>query len=218
MLEALLISQALLWLMVVGFGVVILGLVRQIGVLHERVAPLGALMTDHAVEVGHGAPPLEVTDIKGGRLTLGGAREDRRSQLLLFVSPTCPMCKKILAVARSFARSERRSLWIALIGDGERAAQERLIEEQNLHGFPYVISPVVGMTYQVGKLPYAVLIDEAGIVRAKGLVNSREHLESLLIAKETGYGSIQQYLDTGAAVPGNGADRTEDAATVQSIR
>jgi methylamine dehydrogenase accessory protein MauD len=58
-----------------------------------------------------------------------------------------------------------------------------------------VVSPVVGMTYQVGKLPYAVLIDELGIVRAKGLVNSREHLESLLVAKETGYASIQAYLD-----------------------
>ena len=69
------------------------------------------------------------------------------------------------------------------------------MREHKLEGFPYVVSPVVGMTYQVGKLPYAVLIDELGIVRAKGLVNSREHLESLLVAKETGYASIQAYLD-----------------------
>jgi methylamine dehydrogenase accessory protein MauD len=92
-------------------------------------------------------------------------------------------------------RSERRHLWLALIGDGERSEQERLVREHKLEGFPYVVSPVVGMTYQVGKLPYAVLIDELGIVRAKGLVNSREHLESLLVAKETGYASIQAWLD-----------------------
>ncbi|HYM87344.1 MAG TPA: hypothetical protein VET30_11510, partial [Pseudoxanthomonas sp.] len=55
-------------------------------------------------------------------------------------------------------------------------------------------SPQVGMAFQVGKLPYAILIDEEGVIRAKGLVNSREHLESLAIAKETGYGSIQAYL------------------------
>jgi methylamine dehydrogenase accessory protein MauD len=217
MLEALLVSQVVLLLLVVGLAIVVFALARQIGVLHERVAPLGALMTDHAVEVGEGAPPLEVTDIEGEALTLGGAREDGRSQLLLFVSPICPMCKQILSVAKSFARSERRGLWIALVGDGERAEQERLIREQNLEAFPYVISPLVGMTYQVGKLPYAVLIDEAGIVRAKGLVNSREHLESLLVAKETGYGSIQQYLDAGAG-SGNGADRSEAVATVQGLR
>ena len=35
------------------------------------------------------------------------------------------------------------------------------------------------MTFKVSKLPFAVLLDEAGIIRSKGLVNSREHLESL---------------------------------------
>jgi methylamine dehydrogenase accessory protein MauD len=70
------------------------------------------------------------------------------------------------------------------------------------------------MTYQVGKLPYAVLIDEAGIVRAKGLVNSREHLESLLVAKETGYASIQEYLD--ASVPES--RRTVEMAAVEGLR
>ena len=33
-----------------------------------------------------------------------------------------------------------------------------------------------------------------GVIRAKGLVNNREHLESLLIAEETGFGTIQAYL------------------------
>jgi methylamine dehydrogenase accessory protein MauD len=50
------------------------------------------------------------------------------------------------------------------------------------------------MTYRVGKLPYAVLIDETGVVRAKGLINTREHLESLIQAKEMGVASIQQFL------------------------
>jgi hypothetical protein len=39
------------------------------------------------------------------------------------------------------------------------------------------------------------LIDEHGILRAKGLVNSREHLESLFEAKELGVASIQEYLE-----------------------
>ena len=50
------------------------------------------------------------------------------------------------------------------------------------------------MTYRVGKLPYAVLIDETGVIRAKGLINTREHLESLIQAKEMGIASIQEYL------------------------
>jgi methylamine dehydrogenase accessory protein MauD len=216
MVEALVVSQVVLLVLVAALTLVVFALARQIGVLHERVAPLGALMTDRAIDVGQPAPPLEVADLSGRKLLLGGAREDGRSQLFLFVSPSCPMCKKLLAVARSFMRSEKRHIWLALIGDGERSEQERLVREHKLEAFPYVISPVVGMTYQVGKLPYAVLIDERGIVRAKGLVNSREHLESLLVAKETGYASIQAYLDAkGADAAGNGDRQPRAAAAVE---
>ncbi len=65
---------------------------------------------------------------------------------------------------------------------------------QGLGEFPYILSQELGMTYRVGKLPYAVLIDETGVIRAKGLINTREHLESLIQAKEMGVASIQEYL------------------------
>ena len=50
------------------------------------------------------------------------------------------------------------------------------------------------MRFEVAKLPYAVLIDESGALRSKGLVNSREHLESLVLAMQSGYDSIQDYM------------------------
>ena len=43
-------------------------------------------------------------------------------------------------------------------------------------------------------LPYAALLDQAGVLVAKGLVNSREHLESLLEAKRLGVASINEYM------------------------
>jgi hypothetical protein len=51
------------------------------------------------------------------------------------------------------------------------------------------------MRYRVGKLPYAYLIDENGVLRTGGLVNSREHLESLFNAAEMDVGSVQDYLE-----------------------
>ena len=51
------------------------------------------------------------------------------------------------------------------------------------------------MTYRISKLPYAVLIGEDGRIRGKGLVNTREQLESLFTAKETGVASIQEFID-----------------------
>jgi methylamine dehydrogenase accessory protein MauD len=68
------------------------------------------------------------------------------------------------------------------------------VRDKGLTKFPYVVSEQLGRSYGVAKLPYAVLIDEAGKLSSTGLVNTREHLESLFVAKETGVGSIQQFL------------------------
>ena len=67
---------------------------------------------------------------------------------------------------------------------------------QHLEDFPYVLSADVGMTYRIGKLPYGVMIDDSGVIRAKGLLNTREHLESLIEAKQMGVPSIQQFLQS----------------------
>jgi methylamine dehydrogenase accessory protein MauD len=193
-MEPLVVSQIALWVVLVVLALTVLALVRQIGVLHERVAPLGALTTKTAVEVGQPAPRFDVIDLAGRPVRIGGESPDGRSQLLLFVSPSCPMCKKLLPVARSFARSERRGIAIVLMGDGDRPSHEALIAEHRLGEVPFALAPIVGINLGIGRLPHAVLIDPAGVIRSKGIVNSREHLESLLVAQETGYASIQDYL------------------------
>jgi methylamine dehydrogenase accessory protein MauD len=193
-MEALVVSQILSWVVILVLAVTVLALARQIGVLHERVAPLGALTTRTAVGVGDRAPEFDLADLAGRTVHVGGRQADRRSQLLLFVSPVCPMCKKLLQVVRSFAQSERGGVGVVLMGDGDRPSHEALVAEHGLEGLPLVLSPIVGITLGIGKLPHAVLVDADGVVRSSGIVNSREHLESLLVAEETGYASMQDYL------------------------
>lgn len=207
--DALLYSNIVLWVVVVALGAVVFGMVRQIGILHERVAPMGALANDRGPDVGEMAPDMKIAGIDGNLVRTGGPTANGRSRLLLFVSPSCPICKKLLPIARSFAAGER--LEVVLVGDGDMQEQRDMIQKYELQGIDYVNSPQVGMTFQVGKLPYAILIDEDGVIRAKGLVNSREHLESLAIAKETGYGSIQAYLKARGYVKDEAEARREAA-------
>jgi methylamine dehydrogenase accessory protein MauD len=185
---ALYVSTVLLWLAVGGLALLVLALARQVGVLHERVAPLGALMLDQGPKVGERAPIFEVKDLFGRPTRLGGLRE--RPLLLLFVSSTCPVCKKILPIALRLAREE--NLDLALIGDEREEDLRRLA--QGLAEERVLNAPEVGQVYKVGKIPYAVLIDPEGVIRAKGLVNNREHLESLMEAYRLGMASIQDYL------------------------
>jgi hypothetical protein len=39
-------------------------------------------------------------------------------------------------------------------------------------------------------------MDADGVVLSKGLVNSREHLESLIVAHEMGIKSVQDYIQS----------------------
>src|SRR5205807_2371146 len=89
--EALIISNVALWIIVVALSAIVLALVRQIGVLHERVAPIGALTIDHGPKVGEAAPIFELADLAGKSVRVGGVGSRGRSTLLMFVSPTCPV-------------------------------------------------------------------------------------------------------------------------------
>jgi methylamine dehydrogenase accessory protein MauD len=186
------ISLALLWIVVIVLSLTVLALARQIGVLHERVAPAGALLNAAGPGVGEHSPRMELAALAGNPVTIGGTLPAGRALLMLFVSATCPICKKLIPVAQDFARTER--LEVLFVGDSDRAEQEKLIEQYGIDAQRFVNGPQVGLAYRVDKLPYAVLLDDQGVISAKGLVNSREHFESLIIAKESGYSTLQSYL------------------------
>ena len=89
-----------------------------------------------------------------------------------------------------------KAVEIVLMSDGDDLAEhQKFVEAESLQQFDYVISEVVGRSYGVGKLPYGVLIDNRGVIASLGIVNSREHLESLFEAKALGVASIQEYLN-----------------------
>ncbi len=194
MVDALIVSNALLWILVIVLAGVVLALLRQVGVLHERVSPVGALVLHGGPKAGEKAPELELPDWSGEAQSLGAPAADGRSTLLFFLSPSCPVCKTLLPVLDSVRSAERRWLRVVLASDGPRAEHEAFVREHRLERLGYVLSTELGLAYGVAKLPYAVLVDAAGVVRATGLVTSREHLESLFEAKERGASSVQEYL------------------------
>jgi methylamine dehydrogenase accessory protein MauD len=193
-MTALEISNVVLWIVVLALLAVVLALTRQLGVLHERIAPAGALMINRGLTVGEQAPVIEVVDLNGQPLKIGAARGDGLSTLLLFLSPTCPVCETLLPVLQSSRKHEKSWLRIVLASDGDPQAHRQFVRSHGLLEFPYVVSAPLGMTYQVSRLPFAALLDPSGTLRARGLVNSREHLESLFEAQRLGVASLQEYF------------------------
>ena len=213
MVASLVVSQVLLWCVVIVLALTCLALARQVGVLYERIAPAGALAMNNRLSGGDNAPPTNVVDITGQPLSIGQSNDEGRCQLLFFLSPTCPVCKTLLPILKSIQRHEGRSLSIVLASDGDDlSTHQAYIQKHGLSVFPYVLSEPLGIAYGVGKLPYGVLIDERGVISALGIINSREHLESLLEAKRLGQSTIQDYLEREDKENGSDLSQTTEPA------
>ncbi len=193
-MDTLLVSHLILWGVVILLCAVVAALARQIGVLHERIAPAGALTLGKGPEPGEAVAPLVLPRLDGGEVTIGGGRADGRSTLVFFLSPSCPVCKTLLPAVLSIRRSERHWLEVVFASDGDPDAQQAFVRTSQIGDAPYVVSTELGLRFKVPRLPFATLLDGQGILRARGLVNTREHLESLFEAQALGTPTVQDYL------------------------
>lgn len=88
------VSYVLLWATVLVLGFAVIALLRQIGVLHTRVAPMGIHFAGEGPELDSKAPPLKSVDYRTSPYTL-----------LAFTSPTCEICAKLKPALLRMAKS-----------------------------------------------------------------------------------------------------------------
>lgn len=204
MTDALLVSNVVLWVLVIVLALIVLALARQVGILHERVAPAGALTPTSGPKVGELTEPTALPALSGAVVTIGGTTPAGLATLVLFVSPTCPICKSLVPVAKSLQRREKGRMQLVFASDGDKVERHQAYaRDLELADYPYVLSQTLGLHYGVSKLPFALLIGADGTLHGKGLVNTREHLESLVEAMDTGIASLQDYLGTVGPANGN---------------
>ncbi|MEO8038166.1 MAG: redoxin family protein [Betaproteobacteria bacterium] len=174
------VSNAVLWALMLGVIVALWVLARRVGRLHERVAAMGSQTVDPGPRAGERAPHFELQSLTGADVTTGGERT--RTQLIFFLSPTCPLCKKLLPVLRACAQAERDHVDVVLAGEGDPARHLGFLRDANLAQFPCALSAALVQAYRVNRLPHAVLIDRQGVIRATGPIDDRSQLESLFRA------------------------------------
>ncbi|GIX17083.1 MAG: hypothetical protein KatS3mg119_1269 [Rhodothalassiaceae bacterium] len=209
LIDALLWSQVLLWVVVVAMAFLLFALMRQIGALHDRVAPVGALTLAGGLKPGEAIPAMVVHDLFGEPVPVSGTSPDGRARLLVFTAPNCPVCRELKETLAVIARQERRWLAVIQVSDGDPAEHRAAAEEARAAGMRYVLSRNLGVLLEVSRLPTAALVDEKGVLIAKGLVNSREHLESLFEARRQGHASLQDFLK-GRRPDGSPSAMTQD--------
>ncbi|MGH2699765.1 MAG: hypothetical protein ACRDJL_11305 [Actinomycetota bacterium] len=168
-------SYVALWILVGVLCVVVVALARQIGTLHLRLGPRGALeMDDEGPALGEGRPPIEARDLDGSLVTVGGEGAD---QFLLFVSPGCMVCEQVMPSIGAVAEATgKRPLVLTELDE----AETRLAFQHKRTPAPIVASVESFKTYEVPGTPYVVVLDARGVVQAKGTVNNLEQMEGLI--------------------------------------
>jgi methylamine dehydrogenase accessory protein MauD len=168
-------SYLALWILVVTLCVVVVALARQIGTLHLRLGPRGALeMDDEGPPLGEGVVPIEATDLEGRSVALAGSGA---AQLILFVSPGCQVCETVLPSIAAVAGAAGLAPYVVTDLDSTETALSFAHKRLNA---PVVPSPEAARAYSIPGTPYVVVLDELGVVRAKGTVNSLEQMEGLI--------------------------------------
>lgn len=167
------LSYLMLWLLVLALCLVVVALARQIGTLHMRLGPRGALeMDDEGPELGSPAISIPTQDMNGEPVVVGTA-----SQLLMFVSPGCHVCDQVLPSVGAVAHTG--SLAPLVITDVDEE-ETRLTFKSKRVAAPVVPGIAVAQSYEVPGTPYVVVVDPSGTVAAKGTVNNLEQIEGLI--------------------------------------
>jgi methylamine dehydrogenase accessory protein MauD len=168
-------SYAALWILVIVLGVLVVALARQVGTLHLRMGPRGALELDEeGPPLGEAPPPVAATDLDGRPVRIGGPGG---GQLVLFVSPRCLVCREVLPGVPAAARAGR--LEPVVVSDAEELEAVATYARSGV-GASVVAAPELGERYAVPGTPYAIVTDATGTVWAKGTVNNLEQVEGLV--------------------------------------
>jgi methylamine dehydrogenase accessory protein MauD len=168
-------SYVVLWILVVMLSVIVVALARQIGTLHLRLGPRGALeMDDEGPPLGEAPESIGARDMTGRDVLVGGPGEAR---LLLFLSPGCSVCEHL--VPSLAATTAAAGMTAMLLSDLEREEAGYAFDASRLPA-PLIADPAIARAYEVPGTPFVVILDELGVVRAKGTPNNLEQMEGLI--------------------------------------
>ncbi|MDQ3928734.1 MAG: TlpA family protein disulfide reductase [Chloroflexota bacterium] len=168
-----LVSYIVLWLVVLVLLVLVILLYRQLGIMY-----LGSAegVSRDGLDLGAQAPDFALTDQYGNLQRPADYRG--RPLLLLFGSPNCGPCKVLLPELHAWA-SDHPHVGVLWLNLASREENLRYAKEMGATLPMPAHTPADGVVehFKVRVTPFLFFLDEQGIVRAKGLANSREALD-----------------------------------------
>lgn len=173
------VSIIALWVLVLFETGLLLLLLRALGELRQQRGFSATNSPPHSgLEIGEQAPVFVATDDDGGSVQLEDFRGKRC--LLAFVSPDCPACAGAIETLNTVVHNEQ-DLAVLVIGGPDAQKNGRYAVEHHAQMPIWASSETLPMeVYRIRGIPFVFVLDERGIIRAKGPVNQLDHLQAML--------------------------------------
>jgi methylamine dehydrogenase accessory protein MauD len=188
----LLVSHVVLWLIVLFLGFLLLGTLRALALLSWRLEQWQAITPRRpgreGLKIGQAAPDFALAGADGREVALhdfAGCRV-----LLVFMQSGCSPCTSILPELNRLQRSG--TVQVLAVNNGDANVTRRWVAQAGVC-FPVLAQEKFALSkrYQVFATPFAFLIDEKGIIAAKGLAGSRQHLGFVLAGEGAKDGHLE---------------------------
>jgi methylamine dehydrogenase accessory protein MauD len=183
----LLVSNVLLWLVVLFLAFLLLGALRALGLLRWQLEQLRATtpsrINRNGLKPGTKAPDLALPSAAGPEVSLGDFAG--RKVLLVFTQAGCGPCQQVMPELNRLQGAG--GLQVLVVNNGDVEATRKWLEEVKPRS-PVLVQERFGASkrYEVFATPFAFLIDEQGVIRSKGIVNNGQHIGYVLSGASDG--------------------------------
>ncbi len=176
-----------LWIVVIALGLLqifetglLMFLLRRLGEMKQQ----GVFFKRQSQSPNEWGPPLGeqaplFNAVDQHKQTVRLKDMQGRKHLLAFISPGCALCVETIEMLNMFLQEEQDI--VVLVFGGTDTKQNSVFANEH-DATMSILTPdtEVSDAYGVKVRPFGFVLDENGIIRAKGPLNHREHLDVLL--------------------------------------
>ena len=173
-----LLAHLLLGGVALGLTFLLVGALRALRVANWRLEQMEIALSGRlGLAPGTKAPAFALPSVQGACLAL--KRFAGRRVLLVFTKMADHPWKDLIPELNRL--QQQGTLPVLLIETGGPEAAKQLAGEGQA-AFPVLVQETRNLAkrYHVPAMPFAFLIDEQGVIRAKGIISKRQHLDYLL--------------------------------------
>jgi methylamine dehydrogenase accessory protein MauD len=191
------LSNVVLWVVVLFLGFLLLGTLRALEFLRWQMEQLAATMPRRlgrdGLKPGKKAPDFTLPSANGTDISLRDFAG--RKVFLVFTQSGCSPCKAIVPALNLLSPACQ----VLVINNGDAVATRKWSHEVGAR-FPVLAQTQLSTSkkYEVYATPFAFLIDEKGVIVSKGIINNRQHIRYVLWSERAGDRRGHAVMDTSA--------------------